>query len=107
MCDNSYSCHGTGVFLMGAVAGMAAGAALSAAIAPSSTRQIKRAAQQGRQTGRRGCGPPGRSHGHVNTRASLSGRTKSGRPSMASRFSAFQDPNVKNDLGSCCNNQIH
>ena len=30
MCGNSYSCHGTGVFLMGAVAGMAAGAAMNA-----------------------------------------------------------------------------
>ena len=46
MCDNSYSCHGTGVFLMGAVAGMAAGAALNAAMTPSSTRQIKRAAHR-------------------------------------------------------------
>ena len=41
MCDSSYSCHGTGAFLMGAVAGMAAGAALNAAMTPSSTRQIK------------------------------------------------------------------
>ena len=46
MCNNSYSCHGAGVFLMGAVAGMAAGAALNAAMTPSSTRQIKRAAHK-------------------------------------------------------------
>ena len=39
MCNNSYSCHGAGVFLMGAVAGMAAGAALSATMTPSSTHR--------------------------------------------------------------------
>ena len=41
MCNNSYSCHGAGVFLMGAVAGMAAGAALSATMTPSSTRKMQ------------------------------------------------------------------
>lgn len=46
MCNNSYSCRGTGAFLMGAVAGMAAGAALTATMTPSSTRQIKRAAHK-------------------------------------------------------------
>ena len=35
MCNNSYSCHGAGVFLMGAVAGMAAGAALTATMTPA------------------------------------------------------------------------
>ena len=46
MCGNSYSCHGTGVFLMGAVAGMAAGAAMNAMMTPSSNRQIKRTAHK-------------------------------------------------------------
>jgi hypothetical protein len=46
MCGNSYSCHGTGVFLMGAVAGMAAGAAMNAMMTPSSSRQIKRTAHK-------------------------------------------------------------
>ena len=45
MCNNSYSHHGTGVFLMGAVTGMAAAAALTA-MTPSSSRQIKRAAHK-------------------------------------------------------------
>ena len=35
MCNNSYSCHGAGVFRRGAVAGMAAGAALSASMRSS------------------------------------------------------------------------
>ena len=43
---NSYTCHGTGMFLMGAVAGMAGGAALSATMTPSSARHLKRTANK-------------------------------------------------------------
>ena len=41
MRTNSCGGHGAGVFLMGAVTGMAAAAALTATMTPTSTRQIR------------------------------------------------------------------